>query len=332
MVGRVVPEVLIWFGEALYVEARANHRVAATRQLAKESVGVGRIPGEANRGLGADVPGVILMATGDVSRVHVSGKRTRFKEIADAGGAIYGRRRSAMVRLGQIVIVAREIPSQAVIDSKVRSHSLRILAVQAPAFLQLVQVISRPCRGGVLTAFGIVGETAADWPHASHSSYQSGIQSLRIPAIRWIQIEASKIGVQLLKRWVSGIQTETNVINSIGRVPIMILFTIVVESKCDGMVAVGPSRIVDGIDKRIVGGNRKRKGLLRVPVGPAYLWGIGGRGPDWLGADTVPVGVVIVATAELVSDIGRQRPGEADRRDVIVGVVAAGLVGKSTPW
>ena len=90
MVGRVVPEVLIGFGEALYVEARANHCVAAAGQLAKESIGVGRIPCETDGGLWANVSGVVLMATADICGVHVSGERTGFKEIANARGAIDG--------------------------------------------------------------------------------------------------------------------------------------------------------------------------------------------------------------------------------------------------
>src|SRR5580693_8372293 len=120
MIGRIVPEILVGLSKSLDIKASADHRIASAEQFPKGSLGICRIPGEADRRLRAYVPGSILVAASNVGWVLVTCEHPRLKNVADSRWSVHGGEGSAVIGTRQIVIVSCEIPAQSVVDRQVR--------------------------------------------------------------------------------------------------------------------------------------------------------------------------------------------------------------------
>src|SRR5690242_3690389 len=102
------------------------------------------------------------MAACDVSRIQISVQTSGFEQVPDSRGPVNLLRTSAMVGSRQIVIIAYEVPPQAVIERKVRSDVERILCIQSPSLLEFIQVIGRSMLPSqILLGFLVIRETAA---------------------------------------------------------------------------------------------------------------------------------------------------------------------------
>ena len=70
VIGSVVPEILIWFGEFPQREARADHGLSGARYSIQKPLLKLRVPGKADCRLRANVPWRVLMAARGYDRVH----------------------------------------------------------------------------------------------------------------------------------------------------------------------------------------------------------------------------------------------------------------------
>src|ERR1022692_1256521 len=127
LVGGLVPEILLRFGEAAERITGANDGLAAAGQLSGDAIlGTGR-RGDADGRLRADVPGLVLMRAGHELRISVAAQNAGREEIANRRRTVDRRRQRARVFVGQIVVVAGEVPAQAVVNGQIRTQAVGIL-------------------------------------------------------------------------------------------------------------------------------------------------------------------------------------------------------------
>src|SRR5436190_2796686 len=255
MIRGVVPEVLVGFGEALDVKPGANHRVASAEQPTQEPFRIGRIPCQTDGRLRAHVPGSVLMAAGVIRWIGDTCERPRLEDVSNPRGSIHPRLGRTVISAGQVVIVAREIPAQPVVDREMGGEAERVLGIEPPAFLQFIQIVGRSGCCSVLSCLYTVRKTAPDWAYPSDSSDERGVQPFRFGPVRGGGV--GKIRFKCIESGVPGHKAQGNVRDSVRRVPIMILFPVEINAKRSRMSPMEPSRVVLEIYKRIIVRYRK---------------------------------------------------------------------------
>jgi len=123
-----------------------------------------------------------------------------------------------------------------------RGYTVGVLEVESPALLKLVEVISRARLGGILARFGVVRESAANRSDCGNTANQTRVEIFGFASIRRGRID--KVTVEIVQRWIAVRQPQGDVGNTVGRIPIVILLAIKVESEGDGVDPVDPRGVV----------------------------------------------------------------------------------------
>src|SRR6185437_11680800 len=152
---RVIPHVLVRLDEIAQRKAATNHRLAATKELAKEPFRILRAPCDTNGWLRQEFPRMVRLSIGHILWVQRAEQRTRIKQISRAGRTVQLRPRNARVSIRQVGVCTRKIPAQPVIDCKARLHSERVLKEESPSLRSFVEIVglARIAASGILAAF-----------------------------------------------------------------------------------------------------------------------------------------------------------------------------------
>src|SRR4029077_11281212 len=158
------------------------------------------------------------------------------KGVVDATRSPEARYGGTVVDAVQVVIVAGEIPTQAIVHSEVRPHAPGVLGKQSPRPLHLVKIKSAEFL--ILVSFGIDGLTPRNDPDVSS---QNGVVALhsadlsrRCRRQRWIA------GVEDVVHGIAGPIAEDHVVIALGRVPVVILLAVEAAPQGQGMRLVLP--------------------------------------------------------------------------------------------
>ena len=114
----IIPEVLVRYGEIAEREACADYGVTVPHYSVENSFFGRWRPRNSKYRLGRNIPIVIRVRRRVNRGVHVSNENTGIEQIVDARRTVDGRYVGVVIHAVEIVVRAREIPAQAVVDGQ----------------------------------------------------------------------------------------------------------------------------------------------------------------------------------------------------------------------